>query len=436
MKTLTLLLTGTVLSAGLAVAPAYSQGSTGDASPVEQVEGQPPAEGNEGVQAGEPVETEPANAPDQQPAFPEQTRAPQPADMPEVAVETLAEDLPQLWAMEFLPDGRMLVTTKEGAFHVISAEGEAGPALGGMIEVASAGQGGLLDVALAPDFETSNRIFFSFAEPRDDGNGTSVGRATLNLDDNGGGSVEDVEVIFQQMPSYDGDKHFGSRMVFSPDGDLYVTVGERSDDPPRDQAQDLDSGLGKVFRIDPETGEAVDGNPFADEDGAQPEIWSYGHRNLQSAALDAEGRLWTVEHGPRGGDELNMPEAGLNYGWPVITYGVAYSGEQVEGGITSQEGMEQPVYYWDPVIGPSGMALYEGEEFPSWQDAFLIGGLVTTGLVVVHLDEAGEQVAFEERVPLDARIRDVRVGPDGAVYAVTEDPDADTSAILRLTREQ
>ncbi|UIJ71818.1 PQQ-dependent sugar dehydrogenase [Aurantimonas sp. HBX-1] len=435
MKTLTLLFTGTMLSAGLAVAPAHAQSSTG-ASPVEQVEGQPPAEGDEGVQAGEPVETAPANAPDQQPAFAGQTRAPQPAEMPDVAVETVAEGLPQLWAMEFLPDGRMLVTAKEGDFHVVSREGEAGPALSGMIEVASAGQGGLLDVALAPDFETSNRIFFSFSEPRDGGNGTSVGRATLNLDDNGGGSLEDVEVIFRQMPTYDGDKHFGSRLVFSPEGHLYVTVGERSDTPIRDEAQSLVSGLGKVFRIDPETGEAVSDNPFVDHAKIQPEIWSWGHRNLQSATLDAEGRLWTVEHGPRGGDELNRPEAGVNYGWPAITYGIAYSGEKIGPGRTSQEGMEQPVYYWDPVIGPSGMALYAGEEFPGWQDAFLVGGLVTTGLVVVHLDEAGERVAFEERVPLDARIRDVRVGPDGAVYAVTEDPDADSSAILRLTSEQ
>jgi aldose sugar dehydrogenase len=296
--------------------------------------------------------------------------------------------------------------------------------------VASAGQGGLLDIALAPDFETSGQIFFSFSEPRDDGNGTSVASATLAEDGDGGGTLGDVNVIFQQMPSYDGDKHFGSRLVFSPEGELYVTVGERSDDPIREQAQNLEAGLGKVFRIDPETGEAASGNPFEDgAEGAQPEIWSYGHRNLQSAALDGDGNLWTVEHGPRGGDELNMPEAGLNYGWPVITYGIEYSGGPVEGGITAQDGMEQPVYYWDPVIGPSGMAFYEGEEFPTWDGAFLIGGLVSTGLVVVHLD--GNRVAFEERVPLDERIRDVKVGPDGAVYAVTEEDGS--SRILRVS---
>jgi glucose/arabinose dehydrogenase len=434
MKTLTLLFTGTVLSAGLAVAPAHSQDSTGDISPIEQVEGQPPAEGDAAVPAGEPVETQAANAPDQEPAFPGQTRAPQPADMPEVAVETVAENLPHLWAMEFLPDGRMLVTAKQGAMHIVTPEGEAGPAIENVPEVDARGQGGLLDVALAPDFAESGTIFLSFAEPRERGNGTSVAHATLNTDDNGGGSLENVEVIFQQMPTYDGDKHFGSRLVFSPEGHLFVTVGERSDTPIRDEAQSLVSGLGKIFRIDPETGDAIADNPFVKHAKIQPEIWSWGHRNLQSAALDGEGRLWTVEHGPRGGDELNRPEAGVNYGWPAITYGVAYSGEEVGPGRTSQEGMEQPVYYWDPVIAPSGMAYYQGDEFESWQDAFLIGGLVTTGLVVVHLDEAGERVAFEERVPLDARIRDVRVGPDGAVYAVTEDRDAGSSSILRLTR--
>jgi aldose sugar dehydrogenase len=395
MKPLTLLLAGTALSLSLATALASAQ------------------------TAGEPVATEPPNAPDQAAAFPEQTRAPQPAEMPEVTPEVVADGLPQLWAMEFLPDGAMLVTAKEGAMHLVSADGKAGPAIEGVPEVDARGQGGLLDVALAPDFESSNQIFFSFSEPRDDGNGTSVAAATLVADESGGGTLEDVTVIFRQMPSYDGTKHFGSRLVFGPDDELYVTVGERSDVEPRVQSQDPGSGLGKVFRIDT-SGEPLEDNPFVGEEGAQPEIWSYGHRNMQSAALDGEGRLWTVEHGPRGGDELNMPEAGLNYGWPEITYGLEYSGAEVGKGITTQEGLEQPVYYWDPVIAPSGMALYTGDEFPE-----------STGIVVVHLDDG--LVAFEERVPLEARVRDVKVGPDGAVYAVTEDPDAATSQILRLT---
>ena len=432
MKSLTRLLAGTTLSIGLAATPAIAQGA-GGTSPDEQVaEGAAPAAGDESMAAGKPVETKLPNAPDQKPAFPEQTRAPQPAEMPKVRQEVVAEGLPHLWAMEFLPKGGMLVTTKEGAMHIVSAKGKAGPAIVGVPKVDARDQGGLLDVALAPDFESSNRIFFSFSEPRDDGNGTSVASATLVADDSGGGELEDVTVIFRQMPSYDGTKHFGSRLVFGPNGELYVTVGERSDVGPRVQAQDLGSGLGKVFRIDAK-GEPLKDNPFVGKDGAQPEIWSYGHRNVQSAALDGKGRLWTVAHGPRGGDELNMPGAGLNYGWPVITYGLEYSGEPVGKGITAQKGMEQPVYYWDPVIGPSGMALYAGKEFPEWEDAFLIGGLVSTGIVVVHVD--GDRVAFEERVPLNARIRDVKVGPDGSVYAVTEDPDAGSSQILRLTSD-
>jgi aldose sugar dehydrogenase len=428
---LSALLAGTALAAGLSLAalPAAAQ-STGDTSPIDHVEGTPPATGEEATAAGAPVETEEANAPDQEPAFANQTRAPQSAAQVEVATETVAEGLPRLWAMEFMPDGRMLVSAKEGALHVVSPEGEAGPALTGVPEVDARGQGGLLDVALAPDFETSRHVFMSFSEPREGGNGTSVARGTLNADATG---LEDVAVIFQQTPTYDGTKHYGSRLVFSPEGDLYVTVGERSDTPIRDQAQNLDSGLGKVFRIKA-AGGAAENNPFADgADGALPEIWSYGHRNLQSAALDGEGRLWTVEHGARGGDELNRPEAGKNYGWPVITYGEDYSGAPIGEGLTARDGMEQPVYYWDPVIGPSGMAWYAGGEFPEWQDAFLVGGLVSTGLVVLHMEDG--RVAAEDRVPLDARIRDVKVGPDGAVYAVTEDADAGSSTILRLTRE-
>lgn len=374
----------------------------------------------------------PPNAPGQEPAFEGQTRAPQPAEPAEVATETVAEGLPNLWALAFLPDGRLLVTARRGEMYVIE-DGQAGPALAGVPEVVASGQGGLLDVALAPGFGESGRIYLSYAEPREGGgNGTSVARARLALGEDGGGSLEDLEVIFRQTPAYDGTKHFGSRLVFAPDGNLFVTVGERSDRPIRDQAQDLGSGLGKVFRIEPD-GSVPEGNPFVDQAGAQPEIWSYGHRNIQSATLDGEGRLWIVEHGPKGGDELNRPEAGLNYGWPVITYGVAYSGAEVGAGITKKQGMEQPVYYWDPVIAPSGMAYYEAEAIPAWQGAFVVGGLVSQGLVVLHMEDG--RVAREERVPLGARIRDVAVGPDGAVYAVTETRGGGGSTILRVTAE-
>jgi aldose sugar dehydrogenase len=360
MPRLPLILAGTMLSATVMALPVQAQ------------------------QAGTPVETQAPNAPNQKPAFEGQTRAPQPAKRIEIKTEVVAEGLPHLWAMEFLPDGRMLVTAKAGAMHIIGTDGKAGPEIANVPEVLANGQGGLLDVALAPDYATTGKIFFSFSEPRDGGNGTSVASARLVADEQGGGSLEDVSVIFRQMPSYDGNKHFGSRLAFGPEGELYVTVGERSDAEPRVQAQDLTSGLGKIFRIT-QTGEAFEGNPFAGEDNAQPEIWSLGHRNLQSATIDGVGRLWTVEHGPRGGDELNRPEAGKNYGWPEVTYGVEYSGKAVGDGVTQMADTEQPVYYWDPVIAPSGMAYYDAEAIPEWKGAFLVGGLVSRGIVVLHM---------------------------------------------------
>lgn len=377
-----------------------------------------------------PIETREPNGTGQKPAFDGQTRAAQPAQKAEIKVDVVAQDLPHLWAMEFLPDGRMLVTAKDGAMHIVSTDGKASEPLAGVPEVDDSGQGGLLDVALAPDFETSNMVYFSFSEPRDGGNGTSVASAKLVIDGDTA-ALQDAKVIFRQTPTYDGDKHYGSRLVFGPDDDLYVTVGERSDRETRVQAQDISSGLGKVFRIDRD-GKALPDNPFIDRDGALPEIWSYGHRNLQSAALDGQGRLWTVEHGAKGGDELNMPKAGLNYGWPKVTYGIEYSGGKIGDGVTAMEGTEQPVYYWDPVIGPSGMAFYEGDAIPEWKNAFLVGGLVAQGVVVLHME--GDKVAFEEHVPLDARIRDVKVGPDGAVYAVTEQRRGGGSTILKLTK--
>lgn len=400
------LLTGTLITTALLVAPVMAQTT------------------------GTPAETAAPNAPDQTPAFEGQTRAPTPAEPTAVTQDVVADSLPHLWAMEFLPDGRMLVTAKAGAMHIVGEDGTAGPEITGVPEVDADGQGGLLDVALAPDYESSGLIYFSFSEPREGGNGTSVASAKLVPDEAGGGALEDLKVIFQQMPTYDGEQHFGSRLVFGPEGELYVTVGERSDVEPRVQAQDITSGLGKVFRIDA-AGAALPDNPFVGQEGALPEIWSLGHRNMQSAALDGEGRLWTVEHGPMGGDELNRPEAGKNYGWPEVTYGLDYSGDPIGEGITEKAETEQPVYYWDPVIAPSGMAFYDGEEFPAWDNSFIVGGLISQGLVVVHLEN--DLVTFEERVPLDARVRDVKVGPDGAVYAVTENPEAGTSQIIRIS---
>lgn len=374
------------------------------------------------------IETRPPNGVGQQPQAADQTRAPLPATPVEAEIAVVAEGLPRLWALEFLPDGAMLVTAKAGRMFVVRADGSAAPDLSGVPPVDARGQGGLLDVALAPDFATSQEIYFSFSEPRDGGNGTSVARARLVLDAEGAGSLEDVTVIFRQTPTYNGDKHYGSRLVFGAAGELYVTVGERSDAAVRVQAQQIGSGLGKVFRID-RNGAPLPDNPLIATEGGLPEIWSLGHRNMQSATLDDQGRLWTVEHGPRGGDELNRPEPGKNYGWPEVTYGINYNGQPIGDGVTASQATTQPVYYWDPVIAPSGMAFYDGALFPTLEGAFLVGGLVAQSVVVLHMQD--DRVAAEERIAVGARVRDVKVAPDGAIFAVTEGGGG--AQILRLT---
>jgi glucose/arabinose dehydrogenase len=400
--------------------------ATGQEAPASRIEGgafsAPTAKGA----GSSPAETEAPNT-GYKPLLPNQTRAPKPAEATQVEVATVVKGLASPWAMEFLPDGRMIVTEKAGKIRLVAKDGTVGPGLSGVPKVDARGQGGLLDIALSPSFSSDRTVFFSYSEPREKGNGTTLAKAKLVEDGKGGGKLEDLKVVFRQVPAYDGDKHFGSRIVFAGDGKLYLTVGERSDKVTRGQAQDLASGLGKVFRIDTD-GNAPKDNPFAGSDKAKPEIWSYGHRNVQAAALDGQGRLWVAEHGPRGGDELNRPRPGLNYGWPVATYGIEYSGEKIGDGVTQAAGTVQPVYYWDPVIGPSGMALYTGSLFPAWKDDFLIGGLVSTGIVAVKLD--GDKVVTEERIPLNDHIRDVRVGSDGAVYAVT---DGENGKILKLT---
>jgi glucose/arabinose dehydrogenase len=348
-----------------------------------------------------------------------QTNAP---DAPKTAIKltTVAKGLANPWALEFLPDGRMLVTEKAGQLRVIEKDGKLGTPIKGVPKVMSAGQGGLLDVALANDFAESGRIFLSYSEPRENGeNGTSVASAKLVLADDGG-ALEDLKVIFRQQPGYDGDKHFGSRIVVTPEGNLFVTVGERSDRKTRVEAQNPKNHLGKIIYITP------DGAPAASkpaQDGWDPLIWSIGHRNVQGAVLDqATGKLWTLEHGPQGGDELNQPQSGKNYGWPVITYGIEYSGGKVGEGIAEKEGLEQPVYYWKPSIATSSLLLYTGDLFPQWKGNFLVGALKfmqVQRLVMKDGTVAEHEVLGAEDI--GERVRDVKQGPDGAVYLVTDD---------------
>jgi glucose/arabinose dehydrogenase len=330
-----------------------------------------------------------------------------------VHVQTLAQGLEHPWALAFLPDGRLLVTERPGRLRSVDLDGRVSEPLAGVPPVLARGQGGLLDIVLDPAFADNRLVYLAYAEPGE-GNtaGTAMARGRL-----GEGRLEDVHVIYRQQPKVRGANHFGSRLVFTGDGSLFVTQGDRFNY--RDAAQDLTSGLGKIVRIMPD-GSVPRDNPFVGRAGVRPEIWSYGHRNIQSAALHPQtGQLWTVEHGARGGDELNRPEAGKNYGWPVITYGIDYSGAQIGEGAV-KPGMEQPVYYWDPVIAPSGMTFYTGEAFPGWQGSLLIGSL-RPGLLVRLILEDG-RVAREERYlgELGERIRDVRQGPDGLLYLLTD----------------
>jgi len=345
-------------------------------------------------------------------------------DKVEVIVETLARNLQNPWSLAFLPDNRMLVTERPGRLRIVDAEGKLSEPIKGLPRISARGQGGLLDVVLDPGFAQNRIIYLSFAEDRGGGrNGTSVARGRLSQD---GTVLEDIQIIFRQEPSHAGTYHFGSRLVFGRDGNLFVTLGERND--LRDQAQNLNNHLGKIVRIKP-TGGAAPDNPFLNREDARPEIWSYGHRNIQSAALHpTTGELWIVEHGARGGDEVNIPQKGKNYGWPVISYGVHYSGQKIGEG-TRKPGMEQPVYYWDPSIAPSGMAFYTSDRFPAWRGSILVGALA--GKLVSRLETSGNRVTGEERMlqNLGERIRDVRQGPDGLIYLLTDSPQG---RILRM----
>jgi glucose/arabinose dehydrogenase len=358
------------------------------------------------------------------PAAAQITKAPVQTTRRPIKVETVAKSLVHPWALAFLPQGRLLVTERPGRMRIISKDGKLSEPLEGVPAVYASGQGGLLDVVLSPEFASSGMIFFSYSEPRGGGtNGTAVARARLAMQGEGG-RLENVQVIFRQEPNYASSAHFGSRIVFMPDGSLFVTLGDRF--YARDQAQNPANHLGKLVRLLP------DGQPYPNNpkrEGWRPEIWSIGHRNVQGAAINpASGRLWTIEHGARGGDEINVPEAGKNYGWPVITYGRDYSGAKIGEG-TAKAGLEQPIYYWDPSIAPSGATFYIGELFPEWKGNLFVGALAGQSLHRLIVD--GEKIVGEESLleDLRERIRDVRQGPDGAIWVLTDNPQG---RVLRL----
>lgn len=380
------------------------------------------ANGKDGAQdpaaTGAPVETRPPNNPEQTPAFDGQTRAPSVSTTLAMRHQVVAEGLEHPWGLALLPDGRWLVTEKPGRLRVVTAEGAIGAPVAGLPAVSARGQGGLLDVILSPDFARDRMIYWSYAEPREGGNGTAVARGRLSDDLT---KVENVQVIFRALPTYDGDKHFGSSLAFAPDGKLFITLGDRSDKPMRPQAQDLGSHMGKTIRVSADGSVPAD-NPFVGREGARPEIWSLGHRNIQGIAVQpGTNAVWTLEHGTRGGDELNLEKPGANYGWPGVAYGIEYSGQAIPDAVTALEGTEQPVYYWDPVIAPGGMTFYDGAMFPGWKGNLLIGGLGGKHLARLVLKDG--RVVGEERLltGLGERIRDVAVGPDGAVWAITDE---------------
>lgn len=343
-----------------------------------------------------------------------------------VEAEIIAKGLQNPWGLDFLPDGDAIVTERPGYIRILSNQGLSKP-LKGVPEVAARGQGGLLDIVVAPDFETSNLVFFSFSEPGEGGAGTAVARARL-VRDGDAARLDDVEVIFSMNKKTNVTRHFGSRLVFAPDGTLFVTTGDRGE---RNRAQDMQDHAGSIIRINTDGSIPAD-NPSPDGAKHLPEIWSKGHRNVQGAAFDPVlGGLVTVEHGDMGGDELNQPEAGRNYGWPVISYGVTYGGKKIGVG-TESPGYEQPLHYWDPSIAPSGLVSYQGEMFPEWKGDLIVGALKFQLVSRLDRDEAGRIVGEERMFEGEfGRIRDVNVAPDGSIWLLTDESDGQ---IVRLSR--
>ncbi len=374
--------------------------------------------------ASESVEKQKPNT-NYQPAFQQQTRIQAVRTSTPYKSEVLASDLGRPWGIINLPDGRFLITEKSGFIWIISKDGKIKTKVEGLPKVDAASQGGLLDIALDPDFTSNRTIYWSFSEPFENGNLTSVAKGKLSETKN---LVENSTVIFRATPSYDGNLHFGSRLQFDKEGNLFVSTGERSDKVTHALSQKTDNYLGKILRITKE-GKPATGNPFIGKEGFKPEIYSFGHRNPQGLAIDEKGQLWETEHGPRGGDELNLIEPGKNYGWGDVTYGIEYSGEKIGTGITQKSGTEQPVYYWDPVISPSGIAFYTGE-ITEWNNNLFIGCL--SGQHIDRLVIKNNKVVGEERLLEDKneRFRDVLNGNDGNLYAIT-----DSGKLYKISKE-
>ncbi|MDQ2076003.1 PQQ-dependent sugar dehydrogenase [Marinimicrobium sp. ABcell2] len=347
------------------------------------------------------------------------------AQTTKLRITTVADGLVHPWGMVFLPNGDMLVTERAGTLRRVTPEGEKGPAIEGLPTIVSRGQGGLLDVTLDPDFDDNRWVYVAFSEPGDGGTSTAVARGQLD-----GNQLNNVQVIFSQQPKVQSDGHFGSRLVFADDGTLFITLGDRQQSYEAADAQDLGSHIGTVVRIYPD-GRVPASNPFVGDDNALPEIWSYGHRNIQGADLHPTTReLWTGEHGPQGGDEINRTRAGENYGWPIITYGVHYGGATILDGKTHAEGMEQPIFYWTPSIANAGMTFYTGDKFPQWQNNLLVTGLRSR--LLSRLVVEGDRVIHEERLlhdELGLRLRDIVQGPDDFLYLLTDERDG---KILRM----
>jgi aldose sugar dehydrogenase len=342
----------------------------------------------------------------------------------ELEVRTVARGLVNPWALAFLPDGKMLVTERPGRMRLVTAEGQISPPLKGVPEAWASGQGGLLDVVTDKSFAQNKTIYFCYAERTEGGGRTTAARAKLN---DANGRLDEVKIIFRQQGPLSSGNHYGCRIAQADDGNLFVALGDHF--TYRDQAQSLGNHLGKIVRIAPD-GSVPSGNPFAGRADAKPEIWSYGHRNVQALAINpATGEPWEIEHGPRGGDEVNVAGKGKNYGWPVIGYGIDYSGAKIHDS-TAKDGMEQPLKYWVPSIAPSGMAFYTGNLFPKWNGSLFLGAL--RGAMLVRLTLNGNAVTSEERLlqNLHERIRDVRQGPDGALWLLT---DSSAGRILRVT---